>query len=178
MPCHLKRVRTRPQLLLLGGVSHYSLGQNEKAKTYLGAYIKKYPQHMGARKIYTAILMSEKEYARAIAFLEGPARARPDDPQALSMLATAYMALGQHSKAVSLLEQASEMSGGNAPDIAANFGLSLIGSGQEELGMAQLQKAYAKNPGRAQAGVPLAMMYLKQNQTKPAIQVLLAVTKK
>ncbi len=170
-------VLTRPQLLLLGGISHYSLGQNEKAKTYLGAYLKKYPQHMGARKIYTAILMSEKDYARAIAFMEGPARARPDDPQALSMLATAYMALGQHAKAVSLLEQASELGGGNAPDITANFGLSLIGSGQEERGMGQLQKAYARTPGSSLAGVPLAMMYLKQNQTKPAIQILLSVTR-
>ncbi|MGA9163241.1 MAG: XrtA/PEP-CTERM system TPR-repeat protein PrsT [Thiobacillus sp.] len=170
-------VLTHPQLLLLGGVAHFSLGQNEKAKTYLGSYLKKFPQHMGVRKIYTAILMSEKDYARAIAFLEGPARARPDDPQALSMLATAYMALGQHSKAVSLLEQAAGMGGGNAPDIAANFGLSLIGSGQEALGMAQLQKAYAQDPGRGRSGVPLAIMYLKQNQTKPAIQILQAVTK-
>ena len=170
-------VLTRPQLLLLGGVAHYSLGQNEKAKTYLDGYLRKFPQHMGARKILMSILMSEKDYARAIAFMEGPGRARPDDPQALSMLATAYMALGQHSKAVSLLEQASEMGGGNAPDITANFGLSLIGSGQEELGMAQLQKSYAQNPGRAQAGVPLAIMYLKQDQTKPAIQILQTVTK-
>jgi putative PEP-CTERM system TPR-repeat lipoprotein len=170
-------VLTRPQLLLLGGVSHYSLGENEKAKTYLGSFLKKFPQHMGARKVLMSILMSENDYARAIAFMEGPGRTRPDDPQALSMLATAYMALGQHSKAVSLLEQASEMSGGNAPDITANFGLSLIGSGQEGLGMAQLQKSYARNPGRAQAGVPLAVMYLKQNQTRPAIEVLQAVIK-
>ncbi len=170
-------VQTRPQLVLLGGIAHYSLGQNEKAKTYLGSYLKKYPQHMGARKIMTAILMSEKDYAKAIAFLEGPARARPNDPQALSLLATAYMALGQHSKAVSLLEQAEGMNGGNTPDIAANFGLSLIGVGQEAQGMAQLQKAYAKTPGRAYSGVPLAIMYLKQNQAKPAIQVLQAVLK-
>ncbi len=170
-------VQTRPQLVLLGGIAHYSLGQNEKAKTYLGSYLKKYPQHMGARKIMTAILMSEKDYAKAIAFLEGPARARPNDPQALSLLATAYMALGQHSKAVSLLEQAEGVSGGNTPDIATNFGLSLIGVGQEAQGMAQLQKAYAKTPGRAYSGVPLAIMYLKQNQTKPAIQVLQAVLK-
>lgn len=170
-------VQTRPQLVLLGGIAHYSLGQNEKAKTYLGSYLKKYPQHMGARKIMTAILMSEKDYAKAIAFLEGPARARPNDPQALSLLATAYMALGQHAKAVSLLEQAEGMNGGNTPDIAANFGLSLIGVGQEAQGMAQLQKAYAKTPGRAYSGVPLAIMYLKQNQAKPAIQVLQAVLK-
>jgi len=170
-------VQTRPQLVLLGGIAHYSLGQNEKAKTYLSSYLKKYPQHMGARKIMTAILMSEKDYAKAIAFLEGPARARPNDPQALSLLATAYMALGQHSKAVSLLEQAEGMNGGNTPDIAANFGLSLIGVGQEAQGMAQLQKAYAKTPGRAYSGVPLAIMYLKQNQAKPAIQVLQAVLK-
>lgn len=171
-------VSTRPQFLLLGGVSHYSLGQYEKAKTYLGAYLKKFPQHMGARKIYTAILMAEKEYARAIAFLEGPARARPNDPQALSMLASSYMALGRHEKAVSLLEQASEMSGGSAPDISANFGLSLIGTGQIDQGVAQLQKAYAKQPGGARSGIPLAMMYLKKGQHKAGTQVLQAILKK
>ncbi len=170
-------VKTRPQLLLLGGLSHYSLGQNEKARTYLGTYLRKYPQHMGARKILTAVYMSEKDYARAIALLEGPARAQPDDPQVLSMLATAYMALGQHARAVSLLEQAEKMGGGDTPAIAANFGLSLIGVGKEAQGMAQLQKAYAKTPGRAYSGVPLAMMYLKQNQAKPAIQVLQTVLK-
>lgn len=170
-------VQTRPQLVLLGGIAHYSLGENEKAKTYLGSYLKKYPQHLGARKIMAAILLGEQDYAKAIALLEGPTRARPNDPQALSMLATAYMALGEHARAVSLLEQASGMSGGSAPDITANFGLSLIGSGQEAQGVVQLQKAYAKTPGKARAGVPLAIMYLKQNQTKPALQILEAVTR-
>lgn len=170
-------VLTRPQLVLLGGISHYSLGQNEKAKTYLSAYLKKFPQHLGARKIMASILMSEREYAKAVAVLEGPGGSRPNDPQALSMLASAYMNLGQHAKAVSLLEEASAMSGGNAPDITANFGLSLIGSGQEELGMLQLQKAYAKSPGSARSGVPLAIMYLKQNQAKQAIQLLQAITR-
>ena len=169
-------IQTRPQLVLLGGIAHYSLGQNEKAKTYLGRYLNKNPQQVGAGKIMAAILMSEKDYAGVITVLEGPAKVRPNDPQALSMLATAYMALGQHAKAVSLLEQASSMSGGSAPDITANFGLSLIGSGQEAQGMAELQKAYAKSPGRAYSGLPLAILYLKQNQTKPAIQILQAVT--
>jgi len=170
-------VLTRPQLVLLGGISHYSLGQNEKAKTYLGAYLKKFPQHLGARKIMASILMGEREYAKAVAALEGPGRSRPNDPQALSMLASAYMNLGQHTRAVSLLEEASAMSGGNAPDITANFGLSLIGSGQEALGTVQLQKAYAGNPGNARSGVPLAIMYLKQDQAKQAVQVLQAVTR-
>jgi len=170
-------VQTRPQLVLLGGVSHYSLGQNEKAKTYLGSYLRKYPQHMGARKIMAAILMNEKDYAGVLAILEGPTRAQPNDPQALSMLATAYMAMGQHSRAVSLLEQASAISGGSVPDITANFGLSLIGDGQEAQGVAQLQKAYAKRPGRAYTGVPLAIMYLKQNQTRPALRILEEVTR-
>src|SRR3569833_2682611 len=125
----------------------------------------------------TAILMSEKDNTKTNTKQKKPTQTQPNDPQALSMLATAYMALGQHSKAVSLLEQAEGMSGGNTPDIAANFGLSLIGVGQEAQGMAQLQKAYAKTPGRAYSGVPLAIMYLKQNQAKPAIQVLQAVLK-
>jgi putative PEP-CTERM system TPR-repeat lipoprotein len=171
-------VATRPQFLLLGGVSHFSLGQNEKAKTYLAAYLKKNPEHMGARKIYTAILMNEKEYARAIAFLEGPARARPNDPQALSMLASAYMALGRHEMATSLLEQASTLAGGDAPDIGTHFGLSLIGSGQVDLGTSQLEKAYAQEPGSARSGVPLALMQLKKGEAGGAIRTLQAVLKK
>lgn len=170
-------VLVHPQLILLGAVSHFSLGQDEKAKTYLGSYLKQFPHHMGARKIYTAILLKEKDYAGAIAFLEGPARATPDDPQALSMLATAYMVLKQHSKAVSLLEAATRLSGGTVPDITTNFGLSLIGSGQTDVGLAQLKKAYTKVPGDGRAGVPLAIMYLKQQQTGMATQVLLAVMK-
>jgi putative PEP-CTERM system TPR-repeat lipoprotein len=170
-------VLTRPQLVLLGGISHYSLGQNEKAKTYLGAYLNKFPQHVGARKILASILMNQGDYTKAVAVLEGPGHSRPNDPNALSMLASAYMNLGQHAKAVSLLEEAAGMNGGNAPDITANFGLSLIGSGQEALGVVQLQKAYAGHPGNARSGLPLAIMYLKQNQPIQAIQVLQAVTR-
>jgi putative PEP-CTERM system TPR-repeat lipoprotein len=171
-------VLTRPQLVLLGGVSHYSLGQNEKAKTYLYAYLKQFPHHMGALKLLASIMMGEGKYAQTIALLEGPARARPNDPQALSMLASCYMALKQHTKAASLLEMATDMSGGNVPDITANFGLSLIGSGQVNQGVAQLQKAYSKDAGRAQSGLPLALMYMKQGQTKSAMQILQAITRK
>jgi putative PEP-CTERM system TPR-repeat lipoprotein len=73
---------------------------------------------------------------------------------------------------------ATELNGGSAPDITANYGLSLIGSGQVEQGVAQLQKAYSKDPGGAQSGVPLALMYMKQGQTKPAVQLLQTITKK
>jgi putative PEP-CTERM system TPR-repeat lipoprotein len=168
-------VKVRPQLMLLGGVAHYSLGQNEKAKTYLGNYLNQYPTQVGAGKIMAAILMGEKNYAGVIAVLEGPAKTRPNDAQALSMLATAYMAMGQHGKAVSLLEQASAM-GGSSPEITANFGLSLIENGQDAQGMVQLQKAYAAHPGRAYSGLPLAILYMKQNQTGPAIRILQAVS--
>lgn len=170
-------VQTRPQLVLLGGIAHFSLGEDEKAKTYLGAYLRKYPQHLGARKLMAAILLRERDYSKAITVLEGEVRARPSDPQALSMLATAYMALGRHAEAVSLLADAASLGGSRAPDVTANFGLSLIGSGQEAQGMAQLQKAYSENPGRAHAGVPLAILYLRLDQPQPAIQILQAVTR-
>lgn len=170
-------VLTRPQLVLLGGVANYSLGQNEKAKTYLYAYLKQFPHHMGALKLLASIMMGKGNYAETIALLEGPARATPNDPQALSMLATCYMALNQHTKAVSLLQMATEQSGGSVPDITTNFGLSLIGSGQVDQGVAQLQKAYSKTPGRASSGVPLALMYMRQGHTKSALQVLQAITR-
>ena len=61
---------------------------------------------------------------------------------------------------------------GGAPDVRADLGVSLIGLGQTDLGLAQLQQAFAKEPGQARAGVALATLYLRRDQPKKAIEVI------
>jgi putative PEP-CTERM system TPR-repeat lipoprotein len=87
------------------------------------------------------------------------------------------MADRRYALAASALEQAVKISGGS-PSVRANFGVSLIGLGQTELGLAQLQQAFAKDPGQARAGIALTMLYLKRNQPKNALQVIDAVVRR
>jgi len=166
-----------PQLLLVGGLSHYGLGDKEKAKEYLALFLSKNPGHPGATKVVASIWLDAGETTRAITMLEPLRRAAPNDPQVLSLLAAAYMFDKRYTLAAGVLEQAVQLSGG-ASDIRADFGVSLVGLGQTDLGLVQLQQAFAKDPGQAHAGVALAALYLTRNQAKKAIEVIDSVARR
>ena len=74
----------------------------------------------------------------------------------------------QHNAA---LERAVRLSGG-APDVRADFGVSLIAGGQSALGVAQLEQAFARDPGQVRAGVVLATLHLKRGQPKRALDII------
>jgi cellulose synthase operon protein C len=165
------------QLLLLGGLSHYGLGNMEKATQYLSTYLKLNPKHPGASKLLASIYIDRGDPARAMDLLEPLQWLVPNDPQLLSLLAAANMADRRYSQAASYLEKAVKVSGG-APNIRADFGVSLIGSGHTDLGISQLQQAFAKDPGQARAGMALATLYVKRDQPKKAVEVIDAVVQR
>ncbi len=161
---------SRPQLQLLGGLSHFGLNQFERAKTFLGNYIKMRPREAGARKVLGAIYLSERQYGPAIAMLELAHRAFPEDARVMAMLGAAHMGKGNHAKAAQLMEQAA--SAQDTPDIQTGLGMSLIGSGREEAGFNALARAYKQDPVRSQAGAALAMQHLKRGEPKQAIAIV------
>lgn len=165
------------QLLLLGGLSHYGLGNMEKASQYLAFYVKLNPKHPGASKLLASIYIDRGDAARAIELLEPLQPLAPNDPQLLSLLAAANMKQRRYSEASAYLEKAVKLSGG-APDVRADFGVSLIGGGQAEVGFSQLQQAFAKDPGQARAGMVLTALYLKRDQPKKALEVIDAVVRR
>jgi putative PEP-CTERM system TPR-repeat lipoprotein len=172
-----KTVSRYGQLLLVGGLSHHGLGNMEKAAEYLAIYVKQYPKQPGPSKLLASIYLDRGDAARAITLL-GPLQASaPNDPQLLSLLAAAYMADRRYSIANDLLERAVRVSGGT-PDVRADFGVSLIATGQAELGFSQLQQALAKDPGQAHAGVVLTTWHLKRGQPKKALEVIDAVVRR
>ncbi|MEO8302821.1 MAG: XrtA/PEP-CTERM system TPR-repeat protein PrsT [Betaproteobacteria bacterium] len=166
-----------PQLLLVGGLSHFGLGNHEKAKEYLVLFLAQNPGHPGATKVVASLYIDAGDTTRAIAMLESVRKAAPNDPQILSLLAAAYMLDRRYTLAAGVLEQAVTISGG-AADVRADYGVSLLGLGQGELGLAQLQQAFSKDPGQARAGVALAGLYLKHDQPKKAIEVIDAVVRR
>ena len=165
------------QLLMVGGLSHYGLGNLEKAADYLKIQVRLNPGQPGPSKLLASIYIDRGDAKSAISLLEPLRTTAPNDPQVLTLLAAAQMAERRYSQAASLLEQAVKVSGG-APDVRAEYGVSLIGNAQADLGFNQLQQAFAKDPGQAHAGVVLTAMYMKRNQSKKAVEIIDAVVKR
>ena len=165
------------QLLLVAGLSHYGLGNMEKASEYLAAYVMQYPKQPGPSKLLASIYLDRGDPARAIALLEPLQASAQNDPQLLSLLAAAYMTDKRYTAANDLLDRAVRVSGGT-PGLRADFGVSLIATGQAELGFSQLQQAFAKDPGQARAGVVLATWHLKRGEPKKALEVIEAVVRR
>ncbi len=166
-----------PQLLLLGGLSHYGLGNREKASQYLAIYVRLNPKQPGPSKLLASIYIDRGDTTRALELLDPLQSVAPNDPQLFSLLAAANMAQRRYAQAAAFLERAVKVSGG-APDLRTDYGVSLLGSGQSDLGFNQLQQAFAKDPGQAHAGVVLATLYLRRDQPKKALEVIDAVVRR
>jgi putative PEP-CTERM system TPR-repeat lipoprotein len=166
--------RRGPELLLLAGVAHYSLGAMERARSYLEDFLRSAPDHVGARRLLGAVRLGQEDARAAIDALDRALKLAPNDNETLALLAAAHMARKQFGTANMYLERALASSGG-APEVHATFGISLVGSGQSELGIEHLQRALEKDPGQARAGIPLAVLYLQRGQAKQAAEVAQAV---
>ncbi len=164
------------QLQLLGGLVHHALGEFERAKTYLGAYVEKRPRDAGARKLLGSIYLAERQYDRAIAMLEPALRAYPDDARVKSMLGAAYMGKGNHGKAALLFQEAAQVS--DSPDIQTGLGISLLSTGQKDAGFEALARAYRQAPASSQTGVPLALSWLKRGDARQAVDIMEDVVKR
>ncbi len=143
--------RSAPELLLIGGLAHHGLNQNEKASSYLTDYLAVDPGHVGARKLLASIKLSQGDVRDAIALLEPARKAAPKDPQVLTLLASAHMARREYALASGYLDEALKLSGG-AAEVESTVGFNLIASGQTDQGLQHLQRAFEKDPGLSRAG--------------------------
>jgi len=163
-------IRGNAQLLMLGGLAHYGLGQPTKARSYLEGYITVEPRNLGARKLLASILLGEREYNAVIEMLYSVAGSTSPDPEALSLLASAYMGMKQYQRATKLFEQAVHILP-NAANSAIGLGMSHLGAGHIDEGIAQLQDVFSKNPGQAGAGLMLAATYQRRGEPAKAVEV-------
>jgi putative PEP-CTERM system TPR-repeat lipoprotein len=175
-PKQLLRDRA-PEMLLLGGLAHYGLNQQEKAREYLEEYLKADGEHAGARKLLGSLLVTRGDYREAISVLEPALKSSASDAELLALLAAANMGRRQYQTATAYLERALAVSG-EAPRIHATLGFSLVASGQPELGMDHLRQAFKKDPGQPRAGIALALLQLRRGQVQEAVKVAEAVVQR
>ena len=161
-------IQYRPQLLMLNGLAHYGLKENEKAKAYFESF-QRLQGNSPVSKLLAQIYLSENNLTRATEVLEQYIKAQPGDGQALTLLAGAQMAQGRNAKATALMQQA--LATKDAPEFRTALGLSMVGAGQVGNGTSELEKAF-KDPAQVQAGVALVGLYLRDNQPAKAMAAL------
>lgn len=166
----------REQLLMVGALAHHGLGNSQKAREYLDIIIARNSHNLGARKLLASIYVEAKDYARARTLLDAMQKAVPDDPQVLYLLGSIHLAQRRYQQATELLEKAAAR--GGSADMNRALAFSQLGSGQGELGLANLEKAFAANPADSRSGTALATLYMRRGQSQKAIQVAETLVKR
>ncbi len=167
-PVPIEFIRFRPQALMLNGLAHYGLGQMEKAKPYL-EYAQRQTPNSPMSKLLAQVYVAEPNLERAGEVLEAYLKAFPGDGQALVMMASLQMAQGRHARAASLMQEALRTR--DAPEFHTALGISLMRGGQSGGAVAELEKAFQRDPRQNYAGMALATLYLRGGQTAKAVSV-------
>lgn len=170
----MEALRYRTQVLMLGGMSHYALGQYEKALPYLETLVRQDPQSP-ANKLLGQIYVRNHSHEKAVDALTAYLRRHGNDTQAMLLLASAHMAQGRSAKATQLTQEAMKLT--DAPAVQAMHGMSLIGSGRFELGAAELENTLRREPGQIRPGLSLAALYLASGQAGKARTVMQGLVK-
>ena len=166
----------REQLLMAAALAHHGLGNPQKAREYLDVIISRSPNNLGAKKLIASIYVETKDFGRAQPLLESLQRALPEDPQVMFLLGTVNLSQRRYAQSIQLLEKAATRTGSS--EINRSLGFSQLGQGQTELGLGNLEKAYAANPADTRAGMALATLYIRFGKTDKAIKIAEAMAKR
>ena len=167
-PYPIDYLRYRPQVLMLGGMSHFALDQYEKAKPYLEMVIRQ-DAHSPVSKLLARVYLREKRVDKAVETLESYLRMHPEDQQAALLLASSQMAMGRHARAAQIMEES--LKRGDNPSARALLGMSLVGAGKFEPGATELEATLKQDPNQIQAGVSLVSLYVASGQATKAVAV-------
>lgn len=167
-PVPIEYIRYRPQLLMLNGLAHYSLGELEKSKPFLELATR---QQAGNPlvKLLAQVAIAESNPNRAAELLDGYVKAHPGDGQALLLLASVHMNQGRHARAVALMQDALKTK--DAPEYRTALGVSLLQGGKTALAADELAKAYKADPKQTYAGLALVTVHLREGQLAKALAV-------
>jgi putative PEP-CTERM system TPR-repeat lipoprotein len=162
------------QLLMLGGLSHHGLDEREKAKEYLDILLRRYPRNVGARKLLAAIYLDENDNARALATVEPVLKQVPNDPQANLLAGRAQLGYKRYRQANDHLQRAVKYLD-KGPDALFALGLSQLGLGEVDGGIANLEKAAALAPGDQGIGATLTTLYMQRGLADKALALARAL---
>ncbi|MCP5151174.1 MAG: PEP-CTERM system TPR-repeat protein PrsT [Ectothiorhodospiraceae bacterium] len=164
-------------LLLVAGLSNYSLERFDQARPWLEKYIELHPGAVGASKVLGNIMVRSGEADLAIRLLRPLVARAPNDPDLLTMLADAHANKGDHAASAAMLERALAVSGDSA-SLRTKLAMSQIQAGEWEPAIEGLGKAFFRPDGHAGAGVALTVLHMKQGEFERAAEVARALVER
>lgn len=165
-----------PPSLLMASAAQFALGSMAQAETYLKSYLEIDPDLLYARKLMAAIRIRTGQAQDALAVLQAPLRAEVQDLELYTLAGEAALRAKNYSKATQYFEHASKM----APDASKpreGLALSVLGLGDQQRAVGELEKATRLDPQSAQSGVLLVMTRLRLNELDNAMLAAKAFAK-
>lgn len=126
------------------------------------------PNSLVGAKLAAKLELGLEGYSKAEKLLRPVVAARPDDIEALNLLASALLAQGESVEAIELLARIAELQP-DSTEAGVKLGAGFLAAGSEELGVETLRDVLAKDPGYEQADILIVLNYLRQNNISEAI---------
>ncbi|QQO53644.1 MAG: PEP-CTERM system TPR-repeat protein PrsT [Thiohalocapsa sp. PB-PSB1] len=154
--------------LLMAGMVTFNLKQWEQAQNYLNLYLSSKPNETGPRVLLARIELEQHgQPEKAIRLLEPAVERTPENVQALSILAEAYMKANQHLKAAQLLREAGKKRK-NDLVLRTQRAVNEFGLGRHSAAIEQLASVLSVRPDFSNAGATLVVMLLQQGDANAA----------
>jgi putative PEP-CTERM system TPR-repeat lipoprotein len=156
------------------GVTKFKLGQYAQAETSLRKYLAKVPDNIDAARLIATAALQQQAASRAIAYLKPLADKMPADAAALAVLGEAYMADQKPDLALHQFQKAAALDPDN-PAIKTQIGISEIGAGQREQGLATLEQVFGSEAGAPVAGPALVVTEVRERRLDKAVEVAVSL---
>jgi cellulose synthase operon protein C len=144
-------------------------GLVEQAVSHAYKFLGLVPGSVAGAKLAAKLELGKKAYRKAEKLLLPVVAARPDDTEAINLLASAMQAQGKDAEGVELLAKVAALQP-DSIEAKARLGATLLEGGSDETGIQALRDILAKYPGYEQADVLLVLNYLRQSNPAGAIQ--------
>lgn len=165
-----------PTKLLLGVVAYFRKDY-VTAERHLTGYLKRVPQHLGARKLVASLALSNGDTKYALHLLEYLVRRVPKDVDVLTMYGDALMRAKQFKKATKVLEQAAAVAQPGSSALSRLVMLRVT-AGQNEEAKELLKAEIARDPQAVRAALLMAATQLNQREYVEALETANSVLAK
>lgn len=162
--------------VLLSGTVQYALDAPKQAEKYLRKYLASNPSNVYAQKLLIGTMLKSGDANAAVALLEPLLKSGIQDSQLYALAGESYMQSKNFTKATEYFEKASALAPKSAEYHTA-LGMSKLGQGENELAIAELEKATDLDVKSAKAGILLVMTHLRMNEYDKALTVANAIEK-
>lgn len=163
-------VKVNPQFAMIGGMANFKLDKPEQARVYLENYIKMGGNDPDARTMLAKIYADAGEYRETLYLTEALLDQGRLNMELIKLTANAYHAIGEHRKAVVLLERITRLLS-NSTALNVELALSRVKAGFSHQGIAELEALYISKDTRKYTAMPLAVTYLDVRQFDQAYTI-------